>query len=234
LIRLRLSKRLPVRVISTQLVEAGVDIDFPVVYRALAGFDSIAQAAGRCNREGKLADQLGRVHVFVPPKLAPRGLLRKGEDTTRELRSIGVDPQQPDAFSRYFGLFYARINDTGSRFPDLLVKDVNPRFEVQFRTAAAEFKLIDDHSQRSVIVRYRQSVKWIDLLRHAGPTREIMRKLQRYTVNLPENMAKTMLNDGRLEEPWPGILAQAGVNVYDRITGLAVYVEQLPVEDLIV
>ncbi len=233
LIRQRLSKRLPVRVISTQLVEAGVDIDFPVVYRALAGLDSIAQAAGRCNREGKLENRLGSVHVFVPPKPAPRGLLRKGEDTTRELCAIGIDPQQPDAFIRYFSLFYGRVNNMGSRFREWLVKDVNPCLEVQFRTAASDFKLIDDQAQRPAIVRYRQSGQWIDRLRHTGPTREIMRKLQRYTVNIPVQMADAMLADGRLEEPWPGILAQTGFKVYDRITGLAVYVEQLPVEDLI-
>lgn len=232
LIRWRLRKGLLIRVISTQLVEAGVDIDFPVVYRALAGLDSIAQAAGRCNREGKR--QRGEVHVFVPPKPAPRGLLRKGEDTMRDLCATGFDPHQPDAFTRYFELFYSRVNDTGSRFHDWLVKDVNPDMKVQFRTAAEEFKLIDDQAQRPVIVRYGGNEKLIQSLKAVGPKREIMRKLQRHTVNLPVRMAAAMQADGRLEEPWPGILAQSEFNIYDRQTGLAVYVEQLPVEDLIV
>jgi len=230
LIHARLLKGLPTRVISTQLVEAGVDIDFPVVFRALSGLDSIAQAAGRCNREGKL--ERGEVYVFVPPKLSSRGLLRKGEDVTRELSATGFDPHQPDAFTRYFKLFYSRVNDTGSRFNDWLVKDVNPEMKVQFRTAAQDFRLIDDEAQQSVIVRYQKSPYWIECLRHAGPTREIMRNLQRYTVNLPHQMACRMCDDGRMEEPWPGILAQSELKIYDRCTGLAVYDEQFPVEDL--
>lgn len=243
LIRWRLRKRLPMRVISTQLIEAGVDIDFPVVYRALAGLDSIAQAAGRCNREGKLngTGRLGEVHIFVPPKPAPRGLLLKGENTTRELCSLPeFDPHQPTAFTRYFQLFYSKVNDTGGEFDDLLIKDVNPDVYLQFRTAAEQFRLIDDQAQQPVIVRYKKKEceKLLDRLRFAGPKRETMRKLQRFTVNLPTRMVAAMLADGRLEEvepiKAPGVIAQSYLNLYDPQTGLDVYAEHLPVEDLIV
>lgn len=230
-IQQRLKDGQPVRVISTQLVEAGVDIDFPVVYRALAGLDSIAQAAGRCNREGRI--ERGAVHVFVPPRPAPRGLLRKGEDTTREMCAIGFDLHQPDVFTHYFRLFYSRLNDTGGRFHDWLIRDVNPQLQVQFRTAAHEFKLIDDQSQQAVIVRYKDSTPWIDRLHYAGPTREIMRALQRYVVNVPTRMAEAMKADGFIEEPWLGIAVQSDFNIYNSQTGLEVYTEHLPVEDLI-
>ena len=83
-VKTKLKNKENVKVISTQLIEAGVDIDFPVVYRALAGFDSITQAAGRCNREGKLG-KFGNVNVFIPPKQAPVGMMRKGEDASKEL-----------------------------------------------------------------------------------------------------------------------------------------------------
>ncbi len=227
----------PCQVISTQLVEAGVDIDFPVVYRALAGLDSIAQAAGRCNREGKLnADgHLGQVHVFVPPKPAPPGLLHKGENTTREMVSLAdFTPDSPATYTRYFSLFYNRVNDHGAaRFNDWLVKDVNPGIAIQFRTAAANFKLIDDQAQLSVLVRYGDSDKWIAEVRAAGPTRENMRRLQRYTVNLPRRLAAAMKADGMLEEIYDGILAQTMPNLYSELIGLDVFREALPVQDLV-
>lgn len=240
LIRWRLKKGLSTRVISTQLVEAGVDIDFPVVYRALAGLDSITQAAGRCNREGKLNAKglMGQTHVFVPPKPAPGGLLLKGENTTRELFALsGFDPQQPEACTRYFNLFYSKVNDTGSRFRDWLVRDVNPDLFFQFRTAAEKFKLIDDQTQRPVIVRRGKSIELLTQLRFAGPTREIMRQLQRYTVNLPTRMVDAMIADGRLEEvdakKAQGIIAQSNLKLYDDKVGLDVFKEHLPIEDLV-
>lgn len=205
-IKQRLKDGLLVRVVSTQLVEAGVDIDFPVVFRALCGLDSINQSAGRCNREGKLCEEgkLGEVNIFIPPKSTPRGLLRKGEDKTRELFSLGIYFSQPDAIKRYFNLFYASVNNTGSRFYDWLVKDVNPKVNIQFRTAAAEFKLIDDQAQRPVFVRYGNSEKWIKQVRAIGPTRENMRRLQRYAVNLSKNSFDKANAEGLLEDLWKG------------------------------
>jgi CRISPR-associated endonuclease/helicase Cas3 len=233
-IKKRLRDGEPIRVISTQLVEAGVDIDFPVVYRALAGLDSIAQAAGRCNREGKLnaRGRNGQVHVFVPPKPAPRGLLRKGEDTTRELRALSdFDPDHPGEFTRYFELFYGKVNDTGTKYNDWLVRDVP--LDIHFRTAAQEFQFIDDQAQRPVFVRFQGSETLLRQFAAVGPKRDIMRKLQRYTVNVSSTMAARMLADGLLEELRPGFLAQAMPSLYDETIGLNIYRENHPVEDLV-
>lgn len=231
-IKQRLKNGLQTRVISTQLVEAGVDIDFPVVYRAFAGLDSIAQVGGRCNREGKLNDkgELGTVKVFIPPKPAPRGLLRKGEDTTRQLFSLpDFDPQHPLEFDRYFKLFYSSVNDTGTRFKTLLQTDVP---HIQFRTAAKEFKLIDDQAQQSVFVRYGDIGKWLNELRRLGPKRHLMRKLQRYSVNLSRRDFDRARVDGLVDEIWKGYWLWIGK--YDQSHGLDLFGAGWAPEDLTV
>lgn len=231
-----IKKRLPrgeiCRVISTQLVEAGVDIDFPVVYRALAGLDSINQAAGRCNREG-VRPNPGEVHVFIPPKPAPPGLLRKGEDTTKMMAAIpAFVPDTPEAYHRYFESYYASINDMGKDWwHNNLVKDVNPDGNVQFRTAGKEFQLIRDASI-PIIVRYGDNDRTIDKLRFAGPSREVMRALQRYTVSVKQSIADRLLAEGRIEEVHDGIFVQADSNLYHPQIGLDIFSEAYDPEDL--
>lgn len=231
-IKKKLSAGLPVRVVSTQLVEAGVDIDFPVVYRALAGLDSIAQAAGRCNREGKLTEsgQLGKVYVFVPPTPAPRGLLLKGENTTRELlASSNVTPDSPEIFKRYFELFYSRLNNTGKEIMELLVKDA-AEGAFQFRTAAEKFKLIDNYT-RPVVVRYGKAPQLIKTLRFTGPTKVTMRSLQRYIVNVSERKLAQLAAGGGVFEVYPGVWVQAMAG-YSPVTGLDIFNENINPEDL--
>lgn len=231
-----IKKRLPrgeqCRVISTQLVEAGVDMSFPVVYRAMAGLDSINQAAGRCNRNGE-KPEFGEVKVFIAPKPAPLGLLRKGEDTTREIASMpGFIPDTPETFHRYFEKYYSSINDTGETWwMKNLVKNVNPDGNVQFRTAGKEFRLIKELSV-PVIVRYGGNDKLIDQLRFARPSREVMRALQRYTVSVKPDVVDRLSAEGRIEEIHDGILVQADSTLYSPSIGLDIYREFYNPEDL--
>ncbi len=214
----------PLRVVSTQLVEAGVDIDFPVVYRALAGLDSIAQAAGRCNREGRLPGK-GRVVVFVPPQPAPPGHLRKGADACiSTLHGQAHDPLARGLFERYFQEFYHSVNLDEKGIVNLL--KVDPRaLAVKFHSAAQAFKLIDDEDQASVVVRYAAHhdaiEKWLTTLAAEGPQRWLMRKLQRYTVSIPKRQADKLLQQGSLTLPMPGLYVLVGAdNLYSNILGL--------------
>lgn len=194
----------PLRVVSTQLVEAGVDLDFPVVYRAVAGLDSIAQAAGRCNREGRL-EGMGQVQVFVPPQSAPPGLLRQGEQTMTEMARTKrlADPLSPATFRDYFNHFYAKDDNNFDRggVLDLLKHD-----RAAFRTAAEKFRLIDDDGE-SIIVPYSSDhdaespVKmWLNALDKDGNAKWARHKLQRYTVGVPRRLFEQMLRRGDVEE----------------------------------
>lgn len=211
-IRERLAHGEPIRVISTQLIEAGVDVDFPVVYRALAGLDSIAQAAGRCNRNGKLP-HVGQVQVFVPPS-SPQGLLRRGKDKTQELLSgWEEDPLSPEAFQRYFSLFYGAVDADKKSITALTT--VNEDGGLPFRTLAERFQLIDDEDQITVFVRYGEGDTLLEHLRHQGPERWLMRKLQRYSVSLYQHDFRRLLQERGLEEVHPEIYAQVAGTRYD-------------------
>lgn len=222
----------PIRVVSTQLVEAGVDIDFPIVYRAIAGLDSIAQAAGRCNREGRL--DKGEVHVFVPPKPAPPGLLRMAEQATRTLwagLALEADPMGVARFAEYFQKLYgdARLDE----------KDICGLLragkvgDVSFRTAAERFRLIDEADGATVFVRYKRNEsddeidKWINTLKKEGPDRWLLRKLQRYGVTIYQRDLQRLI-ELRDVEPLggdcPGLYVQSLSNdlLYDRVLGINV------------
>jgi CRISPR-associated endonuclease/helicase Cas3 len=212
------------RVVSTQLVEAGVDLDFPVVFRALAGLDSLAQAAGRCNREGKL--ERGQVIVFVPPRSAPPGHLRRAAETTTSLLAgMTEQPLRRDLFRSYFEHFYVRAPSLDKHeITELLKPDGQgeDQLKVQFRTAAQCFQLIDESGYRSVLVHYGESPTLIGRLRKEGPERWLMRKLQRYTVSLPQYQFQKLLTNGDIQEVYPGMFAQISDALYHPDLGVLV------------
>jgi len=212
-IRQKLSERragseAPLRVVSTQLIEAGVDVDFPVVYRAMAGLDSIAQAAGRCNREGRLVS--GRVVVFQPEQLPPPGFLRQGAQVTLKLLRSGQlnEPLSPQAIQAFF----SDLNTQGDRdkhgICGLLKAESSSDapLAIQFREAADKFRLIDDKGIGVVVPFCPKGDgetpvdQWLSMLEQDGSRKWVHRKLQRYSVTLPESLARQLYGMGAIYE----------------------------------
>ncbi len=225
-IKEKLRNKEAVRVISTQVVEAGVDIDFPVVYRELAGLDSIAQAAGRCNREGKLPEK-GKVFIFNAGPV-PQGQFTKARYACMEtFRNITPGEElSPESFKKYFRFFFARLNSFDSENIQRLLTRNAQEAKIQFRTAGLNFKMIDDSGQHALIVRYKSqgenevdSSRLIEELKKCGPNRSLMRKLQRFSVTLYDREFESLKQQGALEELF-GIWVQAREEIYDPDCGL--------------
>lgn len=195
----------PLRLISTQLIEAGVDLDFPVVFRAMAGLDSIAQAAGRCNREG-LMRHMGKVVVFHPPGLAPEGYLRQASNVTNMLLKAGKlqRPLSGAAFKAYF----SELNRLGDRdafeICDKLkaTSTADMPIGIQFRDAGDAFSLIDQNSV-SVLLPYESSAEdgtgVFELLAQLSGdenNRDLKRLLQPYAVSMPKKKFDNLVSVG--------------------------------------
>jgi CRISPR-associated endonuclease/helicase Cas3 len=204
-VRIALKEQRPCRLIATQLVEAGVDIDFPVVFRALGGLDSIAQAAGRCNREGRLVDgdgnpRRGLMELFVAPTRPPFGAPRAALDVTRAMIAASggsIDLTDPSVFDRYFRqLYFTRNLDQKGILAN--------RNSFQFDTVAEKFQMIESGWQRAVIIPFDEhAVEAIEAIRALAKMPEGMhrigrfaRRLQRYSVNVPRRLVDLMLSAG--------------------------------------
>lgn len=211
----------PIRVIATQLIEAGVDIDFPVVFRQEAGLDSILQAAGRCNREGK--QRLCTTYVFSLGKEHP---LPPGFISQTNNARLGIGKQHdwfaPETMNSYFRQLHCRIDS----FDSVTVKGVKYsmqellyKIDVEFEKAAEVFHLIDDQT-RSVIVNWNGSLKYFQQLISQGPSYSLMKKLSQYSVNIREQDFRTLQNIGAIDEPFENIYAITNPGFYKADTGL--------------
>ena len=201
-----------VRVVATQLIEAGVDIDFPVVFRQEAGLDSVLQAAGRCNREGRL--EMGNTFVFGLQKSLPPGFITQ----TNNAR-LGMGKQHDwfslEAMTAYFQQLYSRIEN----FDKAHIKELLYKPEMQFETAASEFRLIDDNTT-SVIINWKDSMNWVERLKKEGPTYRLMKVLSQFSVNVRERDMKKLFGMGAIEELFEGVFVISNKAFYDEKVGL--------------
>ncbi len=231
-IKKRLTQGQPTRVVSTQLVEAGVDFDFPVVFRAAAGLDSIIQAGGRCNREGKLKDangkpMLGQVIVFVPPTPPPEGFLTKAFETTASfLKGEHEAIDTPQLIHRYFEHLHAKLSKfDNNQVLSLLQQDASD-INIQFRTAAQSFQMIEQGQTFTVFMDYgenkeeeKQVKTWLGKLAGGQVDRWLIRRLQPYSISLYHYQKQALLNANAIEETESGYYIIAGPGVYDERLG---------------
>ena len=183
----------PCRVISTQLIEAGVDIDFAVVYRAMAGLDSIAQAAGRCNREGRLRS--GQVFVFESENPLPPGYFRHTAQTAEGvIRRFPQDMLSLEAIEEYFKEYYWKQGERLDKEGILdLIRQGAKACDFPFRQIAEKFKLIPEENKPVIIPREPEARKLIEDARNADTLRGFSRKFQKYTVQInPRNWSRLM------------------------------------------
>ncbi|MGN0007906.1 MAG: CRISPR-associated helicase Cas3' [Alistipes sp.] len=202
-----------IRVVATQLIEAGVDIDFPVVYRQEAGLDSILQAAGRCNREGKL--DMATTYVFSLKEHNLYGSVVNANNARLNMTNVN-DWFAPETMTEYFRQLYCR-KETFDRkdIKGLLYK---PK-EMCFESAAKAFKLIEEPG-KTVIVNMDDSLELVERIKTEGITYSLMKQLSQYGVNIHERDFKTLFDYGAIEEVVEGIYVVNDRAQYDDNIGL--------------
>lgn len=196
-IRERLQNQKRCVVVSTSLVEAGVDLDFQTVYRQLAGADSIIQAAGRCNREGKRPFSQCVTYIF---KLDLKGTVpgqRQQIEVTESLLSDNKKLEELDTIKQYFEILYHFRGDSLDKKE--IIKKFN-RGNFQFSTVGKEFRLIEENTKTIVIPKEEEAKEVLEQLRIKGVTKQRIRKIGQYCVNVYESDFQKMFAAGILGE----------------------------------
>lgn len=200
-IRTRLKAQQSCRVIATSLVEAGVDLDFPKVWRAEAGLDQIAQAAGRCNREGRRPVEESIVTVFSAPGNPPPPEVKALSDDLRRVLGRHPDVMTPSAMEEFFAEVYWRIGAEGLDRYGILDDFRLSRTETDFayRTAAGKFRMIESGLAPIVVANTDSARSAVDRLAYeAIPSGVLARELQRYVVQVPPRARARLIACGHV------------------------------------
>ena len=216
-IRRRLHEGLPCRVVSTSLIEAGVDVDFPAVYREEAGLDSILQAAGRCNREGRRSPEESIVTIFQGEDSPPRlfaAAIGAGHLVLDRFTDIASREAVQAYFSTLLDLNGQDAQDKQGILP-LMGKEFFP-----FRTVAERFHLIDDKSTVTVYIPRDDGAELITRLRAGECSRILYRQLGQYSVSIYQDHWRELDRAGVLEPLGDGSFVLIDIDLYSDTTGL--------------
>lgn len=224
-----------VRLIATSLVEAGVDLDFPVVWRAEAGLESIIQAAGRCNREGRAPK--GDVFVFEPAekegRKPPPDIAQFADAARSVMRRWPDDSMSLDAIRAYFQELYWSKGDAALDTKHILRQCAERRttLDFPFETIAREFRLIEE-VQVPVVVPWPRTygnddtaARLLRELEHVSRPGRIARRLQPYVVQVPPARREALLTAGaartvREQDFGRQFVVLANLDLYDEHVGL--------------
>ena len=228
-IRGRLKNGEPCRVIATSLIEAGVDVDFPLVMRAEAGLDSVAQAAGRCNREGKRPSENSFVWIFAPEEQwkAPPELATQAAVMRLTADSFSDDLLSTQAVAAYFkDLYDLKGKELDYKQILQMHRNAGQSLDFPFQTIADKFRMIESHMQPLIIPFDGEAENLISSLHHADHIGGLLRKLQPYTVQIPEKALAALYEAGRIEainEKNFGkqFYTLIGLDLYDDVAGLS-------------
>ena len=222
-VRGRLKAGLPCRVVATSLIEAGVDVDFPTVFRELAGLDSILQAAGRCNRERKRAAQDSVVTVFQSETKTP-DTIKINVGAAQNVMQGRADISSQDIITKYF----TELLDLERKQDCKSVLTLIEEGPLAFQTIAEQFKLIDNDS-KTIYIPLGEGEALVQRLQAGERSRTLFRKLGQYGVSIYETEFKALadagdillVDSGKGEDLW--VLANTGL--YDERTGLSLEAE---------
>lgn len=219
-VRKRLDRKAVCRVVSTSLIEAGVDVDFPSVYRELAGLDAVMQAAGRCNREGKAPADSSIVTCFQlenPPPL----LQRVNIGAAREALEKGGSPGDPETINAYFTAWRSMAGDDldKSQTVSRLKNGVSGCF-LPFRTVAQDFHYIDENT-KTVYIPTEEGEALCRVIAEGRGTRQDYRRAGQYAVGIYEAHYQALVSAGDVAVIDEGSGILVNMELYDKEKGLS-------------
>ncbi|NLT63115.1 MAG: CRISPR-associated helicase Cas3' [Clostridiales bacterium] len=220
-IRERLKSGENCRVVSTSLVEAGVDLDFPAVYRALAGLDSMIQAGGRCNREGKRNPKESIVYLFESEDRAPE-IINQNISAAEHVMRKYKDIASPEAVKAYFDFLYYTLRGESELDNKQILKEIE-NSNMPFKTISEKFRIIEN-SDFTAYIPLGEGAKLVKTLEEFGATRKLIRKLGQYSVGVRPQHFNELVQMGAAEKLSENTVVLRDLSMYSKKTGLSLHV----------